>query len=93
MTKMGMARAIADALGLSRDEAERGIEYIISTIKKEIAAGSKVTLRNFGSFEAVERAARIGRNPATGVEAKIGRRRVVKFRPGKRFKDALNRSV
>jgi nucleoid DNA-binding protein len=47
-------------------------------------------LSGFGTFYAVERLARTGRNPSTGVALKIPAAKVPKFRPGKALKDALN---
>ena len=56
------------------------------TLKK----GDSISLVGFGTFEVTKRAARDGRNPATGASIKIKEATVPKFRPGKALKDALN---
>ena len=43
----------------------------------------------FGTFEAVERAARDGRNPLTGKPMKLPASKAPKFKAGKAFKDAV----
>lgn len=62
----------------------------IDTIKTKVAAGEKVTIGGFGSFEAVDRAAREGRNPATGETIKIAASKAPKFKAAKAFKEVLN---
>ena len=54
-----------------------------------LAAGDKVQLVGFGSFEIRARAARIGRNPKTKEEIKIPASKVPAFKPGKALKDAV----
>jgi DNA-binding protein HU-beta len=49
----------------------------------------KVTLVGFGTFQKVRRKARKGRNPQTGAPLKIKATNVVKFRPGKKLRDAV----
>ena len=56
-------------------------------LKIEVKAGDKVTLTGFGTFSAVTRAARTGRNPATGQELHIAAKTSGKFSPGKDLKD------
>jgi DNA-binding protein HU-beta len=48
-----------------------------------------VQLIGFGAFEVTERAAREGRNPATGAALKIAAKKVVKFKPGKALAEAI----
>jgi DNA-binding protein HU-beta len=49
----------------------------------------KVTLVGFGTFSKGRRKARKGRNPQTGAEIKIKASTVVKFKAGKKLKDAV----
>ncbi|WP_370575665.1 HU family DNA-binding protein [Methanomethylovorans sp.] len=49
----------------------------------------KVTLVGFGTFSKAKRAARKGRNPQTGAAIKIKARTVVKFKAGKKLKEAV----
>jgi DNA-binding protein HU-beta len=52
--------------------------------------GEEVRIPDFGTFKVAARAARDGRNPATGATIKIAASRVPKFTPSKGLKDALN---
>ena len=58
--------------------------------EKILLDGENLSIINFGKLEVVERAPRLGRNPKTGEEVKIGKRKSVKFRPGKAFLEKLN---
>ncbi len=65
------------------------VEGVLKAIQDEVVAGGKVQLVGFGTFEAVERAARDGRNPLTGEAMKIATSKAPKFKAGKAFKDAV----
>ena len=65
------------------------VEGVLKAIQDEVVAGGKVQLVGFGTFEAVERAARDGRNPLTGEAMKIAASKAPKFKAGKAFKDAV----
>lgn len=58
-------------------------------IIEQVAAGDKISLVGFGTFESGTRAARQGRNPQTGEPMDIPETKVPKFKPGKAFKDAV----
>lgn len=57
-----------------------------------LVAGEKVSFVGFGSFETTERAAREGRNPATGEPLHIDASRSVKFKAGKALKETVKNS-
>lgn len=65
------------------------VEGVLKAIQDEVVAGGKVQLVGFGTFEAVERAARKGRNPLTGQALEIAASKAPKFKAGKAFKDAV----
>ncbi len=90
LTKIDIINLVSDDTGLSKVKAEEAVETIIHTIKESLQSGDSVILRRFGSFQVREKNARVGRNPKTGQEAPISARRVVRFKAGKHFKDAVN---
>jgi DNA-binding protein HU-beta len=69
--------------------AEDLLNTFMDIVKREVAAGNKVQLIGFGTFEPAERAERKGKNPQTGEEMTIAACTVPKFKPGKAFKDAV----
>jgi DNA-binding protein HU-beta len=87
MTKAELVAKIAEAAGITKVAAEKALGGFIDAVTETIKAGDKVTLTGFGTFSAVTRAARTGRNPATGAELKIAAKTSGKFSPGKELKD------
>ena len=65
------------------------VDGVLKAIQNEVVAGGKVQLVGFGTFEAVERSARTGRNPLTGQALEIAASKSPKFKAGKAFKDAV----
>jgi DNA-binding protein HU-beta len=60
------------------------------SIQSTVAAGGKVSLVGFGSFEPRQRAARNGRNPQTGATIEIPAVTVPAFSAGKQFKELVS---
>jgi len=82
VTKRDIARAIHEAEpSISINQAVGLVEVIFETIKDRLAAGEKVMITNFGTFEVADRASRRGINPATGEALVIDAHRAVTFRP------------
>ena len=57
---------------------------------ESLRSGSPVEIRGFGSFRLRDRAARIGRNPATGATVKVPPKRVCYFKPGRALVEIVN---
>lgn len=89
MNKAELINAAADKAGLSKKDTEAAVDAAIKAITEALAAGDKVQLVGFGSFEIRARAARIGRNPKTKEEIKIPASKVPAFKAGKALKDAI----
>ena len=90
MNKTELIEHIAKQADISKAAATRALEATIGAIKVTLKNGDLVSLVGFGTFAVGKRAARVGRNPRTGVEIKIKAAKIPKFRPGKALKDALN---
>ena len=90
MNKTELIEHIAAHADISKAAATRAFESTIDAVKATLKKGGSVSLVGFGTFEVTKRAARNGRNPATGAAIKIKAAKVPKFRPGKALKDALN---
>src|ERR1700687_1023325 len=87
MNKTALVAKIAEAAKLTKVQAEKALNSFISETIAALKAGDKITLVGFGTFSAVTRAARTGRNPQTGKEMKIAAKTNGKFAPGKVLKD------
>lgn len=90
MNKAEIITSIADKTRLSKKDTEAMLAAFQETVKDTLIAGDKVQMVGFGSFEVVERAAREGRNPATGQSMLIGPSRAPKFKASDKLKEAVN---
>ena len=82
--------AVAEKAGLSKADAGSAVSAVLDTITEALSKGDKIALVGFGNFEISERAAREGRNPATGETIQIAASKAVKFKAGKALKDSVN---
>ena len=89
MNKTELIDAVADEAEVSKAEAGRAVDAVISSITKALKKGDSVTLVGFGTFEVRSRAARQGRNPKTGETINIPAAKVPGFKAGKGLKDAI----
>ena len=89
MNKTELIAAMVETSGLSKKDCETALAAFITTTENTLKAGNKVQLVGFGSFEIKERAARTGKNPATGEQIEIPASKSPAFKPGKAFKDAI----
>ncbi|MBI1714948.1 DNA-binding protein [Lactobacillus crispatus] len=88
-------KQLVDQIAAKTDATKTDINTIlyayIDVVKSNVAEGNKVQLVGFGAFELRHRAARKGRNPQTGKEIEIAASNVPAFKPGKSFKDEVNK--
>ena len=89
MTKDELVAKAAQDADIPKAKAAKALDSIIASITGALAKGDKVSLVGFGTFSVAKRAARDGRNPATGAVIKIPGANVPKFKPGKKLKDAV----
>lgn len=87
MTKVELIAAVAEKAELSKKDAEKAVNATIKAITEGLKADGKVQLVGFGTFEVRTRAARDGKNPATGEKIKIAATKVPAFKAGKSLKD------
>jgi DNA-binding protein HU-beta len=89
MNKSELIEAIADHADLTKADAVRAVDAVINSITHALKQGDSVALVGFGTFSVKERAARTGRNPATGAEIQIAASKQPHFSVGKTLKDAV----
>ncbi|GAB4124533.1 MAG: HU family DNA-binding protein [Sideroxydans sp.] len=90
MNRKELIDALASKTGSSKADADRNIGALIEIITAALKKGDNVALVGFGTFEVRKRAARTGRNPATGAELKIKASKVPAFKAGATLKAAVN---
>ena len=81
-----LAQALAEKHGLSKKQGNQIIEDLTGLITKQLKKGVRIRLNGLGILQVRKRAARMGRNPATGEAIKIKASKKVAFRVAKELK-------
>ena len=90
MTKAELIEKMATDAGISKAAAAKALDSFTTNVAKALKKkDGKVTLVGFGTFSKTRRKARKGRNPQTGEPIKIKAKNAVKFKAGKKLKDAI----
>jgi DNA-binding protein HU-beta len=89
MTKSALLGALAEKTMLSKKQVGMFFDELAGMAYKEVKKNGVFVMPGFGKMVKVKRAARMGRNPATGEAIKIAAKTVVKFRLAKAAKDAV----
>ncbi len=91
MNKSELISSISEKSGLTKKDAEKTLAAFIDSITETVRKNDKVQLIGFGTFELRSRNERKGRDPRTGKEILIPASNVPSFKPGKSFKDNVNK--
>lgn len=91
MKKTELIAAIAEKSGLTKKDAEAALTATLDTIVETVAAGDKIQITGFGTFEQRQRNARMGCDPRTGNKIAIPASKVPAFKAGKEFKNTVNK--
>ena len=89
MSRQDLIDAVATATSLPKNQADAALKAMLTSLGDALGEGREVRLAGFGTFAISERAARKGRNPATGEEVDIAASKSVKFKPAKDLKSRL----
>ena len=91
MNKPELTAAMAENSGLTKKDCEAALAAFTCAVETAMKGGDKVQLVGFGTFEAKERPARVGRNPKTREEIKIPASKYPVFKAGKALKDEVSK--
>src|SRR5215469_18111210 len=89
VTLKQIATELAKKHELSNKAAGLILDDFVVLITKQLKKGSRIRLTGLGILSVRKRAARMGRNPATGEQIKIKASKKVSFRPSKELKGAV----
>lgn len=87
--KADMVNRIHELTGIDKTNVARVYDSMFEEIGTTLSKGDKVSVPNFGTFLVSERAARQGRNPATGETIQISASKTARFKASKNLKDQL----
>ena len=91
MTKAELISAVAQKTELSKKDSEKAVVAVIDAISEALAAGEKVALVGFGTFEVKERAGREGIYPRTDEKIEIPASILPSFNAGKALKEMVSK--
>lgn len=89
MTKTELIYEIANQTHLTKKDTEQTINAMVAVIQSELQKGGEVRIGGFGTYKVSGRAARTGRNPATGETMEIAASKVVQFKAAKQLKSSI----
>jgi DNA-binding protein HU-beta len=89
ITLRQLATTLAESHELSKKAANAILDDLVVVVTKHLKKGARVRIGGLGILQVRKRAARMGRNPATGEQIKIKASKKVAFRPAKELKEAV----
>jgi len=89
MNRADLVTRIAKDADITKRQAEKALNALVSGVQEALSKGDSITLVGFGTFSVMSRAARKGRNPQTGREIFIPESKTPKFKPGKGLREAI----
>jgi DNA-binding protein HU-beta len=89
MNRADLVTRIAKDADITKRQAEKALNALVSGVQEALSKGDSITLVGFGTFSVMSRAARKGRNPQTGREIFIPASKTPKFKPGKSLREAI----
>jgi integration host factor subunit alpha len=92
LTKQTIIEKISEKNNQTPSQAKDTIESLLEIMKSTLASGEDIMISGFGKFQVNEKAPRKGRNPATGKEMMLDRRRVVVFKCAGKLRDQINKN-
>jgi DNA-binding protein HU-beta len=89
VTLKHLAAELADSHDIAKKQAESVLVDLVTLTTRHLKKGDKIRLTGLGILQVRSRAARMGRNPATGEAIKIKASKKIAFRPAKELKEAV----
>jgi len=89
ITKKELIERIASQTGMTRSAVKKIVQSFLDEITVTVGAGHRLEFRDFGVFEVRSRNARTAQNPKTLEPVEVPKKKVVKFKVGRRMQDSL----
>jgi len=89
VTLKHLAAALAETHEMAKKQSELILNDLVGLVTKHLKKGDRIRLVGLGILQVRKRAARMGRNPATGEAIKIKASKKVAFRASKELKEAV----
>jgi DNA-binding protein HU-beta len=89
VTLRHLGNALAETHEMPKKQVNTMLEEMVGMIRTHLKKGNRLRLAGLGILQVRKRAARMGRNPATGEAIKIKASKKVAFRAAKDLKEAV----
>lgn len=89
MNRSQLIEAVAARAAGDPATARRYVDAVFETVIENVAAGDRVVVTGFGTFDRLARPARTARNPRTGLPVQVAAAEVPRFRVGQTFRDRV----
>jgi DNA-binding protein HU-beta len=89
VTLKAVFEQLAEIHALPKKQAHGLLADFVAAMTTHLRQGDRIRMSGLGILEVKTRAARMGRNPATGESIQIKASRKVAFRPAKELKEAI----
>lgn len=89
VTLKHLAAGIAEKQEMPKKQVLELLDGFVESLTRNLKKGEKIRIPGLGIFVVAKRAARMGRNPATGEPIKIKASKKVRFRPSKELKESV----
>jgi integration host factor subunit alpha len=90
VTRSDIIKEMSARLDLSPAEIKAVLEDLLETVKSTLASGEDLMVSGFGRFQVNDKTPRKGRNPATGEDMALGKRRTVSFKCSGKLRRQIN---
>jgi DNA-binding protein HU-beta len=91
VTLKHIAAELAETHEMTKKQANAIMDDLVATLVKNLKKGNRVRMAGLGILQVRKRAARMGRNPATGEAIKIPAKKKIAFRAAKELKEAVGK--
>ena len=91
LTKQNIAEKINAKLGFSKEEAKSFIDSLFAIIENKVISGEEVKIPKLGNFSSKEKKKDMAETPKQVKDAVIKKRKVVRFKSSKLFKNKINK--
>jgi integration host factor subunit beta len=93
ITKKDLIDRVALSTRIKRAVVKRAVQEFLDQIVEDLGKGHRLEFRDFGVFEIRERAPRTAQNPKTLERVKVPAKRTIKFKVGRKMREALDAGV
>lgn len=93
MNKTELVTAVSEKLAGAEPDARQYIDAVFDTIMHQVATGDRVQIIGFGTFDSVERAARVGHNPRSGAQIQVAASVAPRFQAGQTFRAQVKETL